>query len=88
MSRVEEEAVAAFPLWICRIILKILRIEYIDKVSTSHCATWVTGFCLFYHRSCKDTDVIRSAIHYFYVVHNILKCGYNCQSDPSRAKIA
>ena len=63
MAWIKEETVTANPLWILRIILEIFRIEYVDKIRTTHSATRVTA--LGFLNSCrrKDADIVGSKIH-------------------------
>ena len=48
MAWVEEETVAAHPLWVLRVVLQVLAIEHVDKVCTTHGATRVTTLSFLY----------------------------------------
>ena len=58
VTGVEEEAVAALPCGIERIITKVLRIEHVDEVSATHGSTRVTRFCFFYCCRRENTDIV------------------------------
>ena len=49
MSGIKEETVSSFPLRIFRVVLKILRIKYIDEVRTTHGTSRMSGLRLFHH---------------------------------------
>ena len=62
MSGVEEETVAAFPRRGIRIEGHVLAVEDVDKVSSAHGTTGVSGLCFFHHAARQDTNVVGSRI--------------------------
>ena len=63
VAGVEEEAVAACPIRIGRVINQVLREEHIDEIGSTHRTTGVARLSLFYHARCQYTDVVGSTIH-------------------------
>ena len=71
VTRVEEEAVAAYPGGICGVVVQVLAVEYIDEICATHGAAGVTTLGLFDHRRSQNTDVVCCVVQYFNVVHVI-----------------
>ena len=69
MSRIEKKAIASFPSGVFGIINQKFGEEHIDKVGSSHGSAGMSRFCFFYHRCREDSNIIRSQVHQFFVVH-------------------
>ena len=77
MSRVEEEAVAAFPSRVLGVELQVFTVEDIDEIGAAHRATRMSALSFLHHRSCQDADIVGSTGHNLFRIHSY-ECLVSC----------
>ena len=63
MAGVQEEAVTTAPLRVSGVVGEELRIEHVDKVGSTECATRVSGLGFFYHGGRQHANVVGCTMH-------------------------
>ena len=71
VSRVEVEAVAAFPRRAVGVGQQEFRVKHIDEICSTHCAAWMAALCLFHHCGRQNAYVVCRVVHRVNIVHKM-----------------